>query len=1073
MRLIRIACWVSVTLMAPCVPLLAQQPNPGTEKVTGTVRTEQGEALTGVTITETGTHNVTTTNGKGFFSINVGHTPANLTITYVGYQTREVKGSGDLNITLIAGKSSMSDVVVVGYQTQKRRNVTAAVSSIKGDEIANIPEASFDQMLQGRLAGVSVQAVTGEPGAKPNIVIRGSTDLDYGNANGGNTGPLYVIDGVIYDLNNMAGAYATSNPLSLIDPNDIESIDVLKDASASAIYGARGGNGVIIVRTKRARRSERPQVSFSTYGGLTAEPNFKKVLTGAAERALKLQLLNTQDNYSDLGLGLVPQALTDSLNPAFNNDVDWQAMLIRKTAIVNNEDLSVAGYFGGNNAYRISLNHYSEQGVVKGYSLDRLSPDVNLTLNPMRKLSINADLRLSSEKHTHGAGMAGNPFLFSSWNFPTSFVQLTPQEIAIYSGTSDVYDDDKILTLLGSINATDTLARGFYVTSSFGANNFHEAYNYFSPAALNGVENTAYMNDASNPNWSWENYLTFSRTFKNHHLDLVGGYSAYEANQYYNYAYAQGIQVSGIYTLETVPAGANLFVSTSRQTKTTESYYGRMSYSFKDRYLMTASLRRDASSIYSPDYRWGTFPAFSAGWIASDEQFFRPLAKTVNFLKFRASWGITGQDPGSWYAKYQTLYNDASYLGATTGTLAGNALYTYLGGTPSTYNGTAVVSPYNYTDNYMNNGTKSSNSVRWEKYPQWDLGGNIELFNSRINIDVDWYQKDAKDMYLWQIPAESTTGYAFYSGNYASVRNTGLEISLSTRNLGPGSKLQWNTNFNIAFNKNWVTQLPNGDRDLLFGDPWFRKSLTLGSPLFSYKLWQVNGVYPTDASVPTDPITGKKMSYFGTPEQAGDSRIVDQNGDYNIDYEDQVTNGKSPLPKATGGMSNTFSYKGISLTIFASFSYGNDVLNGNLSDALNGGASYSSWGAVSGPASLGDNLKNFWAKPGDQTTYPRLVYPAGGTSAVDPWNISRSYFLEKGGFIKIKQVTLGYNLPRSITGKLGIRGLNVYGMAENLHIFKQAKDIPDPELYDPTTGSVNIIYPSGLKFTLGLRADLQ
>ncbi|TDW96050.1 SusC/RagA family TonB-linked outer membrane protein [Dinghuibacter silviterrae] len=1069
MRAYLLACWVSVTLMAPCVPLLAQQPS----AVTGTVRTDAGDALQGVTVTETGTRNAVTTNSKGVFTITVGHLPASLTITYVGYQTRVVKGSGDLNIIMTASKSSMSDVVVVGYQSQRRRNVTAAVSSIKGEEIENVPEASFDVMLQGRLAGVSVQSMTGEPGAKPNIVIRGSTDMDYGDANGGNTGPLYVIDGVIYDVNNMQGAYSVSNPLSLIDPNDIESIDVLKDASASAIYGARGGNGVIIVRTKRARRSEKPQVSFSAYGGVTAQPNFKKVLTGAAERALKLELLNTEDGYSDLALGGIPQALTDSLNPVFNGDVDWQAMLIRKTAIVNNQDLSVAGYFAGNNAYRISLNHYSEQGVVKGYSLQRLSPDINLTLNPMRKLSVNADLRLSSEKHMHGAGQEGNPFLFTSWNFPTSLIQLTPAEVAEYSGQADVYDDDKILTLLGSVNATDTLARGLMITTNFGANNFHESYGYFSPTALNGVENIAYMNDASNPNWSWENYMTFSRDFAKHHLDLVGGYSAYEANQYYTAASAAGIQVSGIYTLQTVPPGANLQVSTSRMTKTTESYYARASYRFKDRYLATASFRRDASSIYSPNYRWGTFPAFSAGWIASDEDFFKPLNKTVNFLKLRASWGITGQDPGSWYAKYQALYNDASFLGATTGTLAGNASYIYLSGTPSTYNGTAVVSPFNYGDNYVNAGTKSSNSVRWEKYPQWDLGGDIELLNSRINLSVDWYQKDAKDKYLWQIPAEYTTGYMYYSGNYAGVRNTGLEFALSTRNLGPSSKIQWNSTFNISFNKNWVTQLPNGNRDLLFGQPWFRKALTLGSPLFAYKLWQVNGVYATNADVPTDPITGQKMTYFGTPMQAGDARIVDQNGDYNIDYEDQVTNGKSPLPKATGGFSNTVSYKGLSLTVFASFSYGNDILNGNLSDALNGSASYGSWGVNAGPASLGDALSNFWSKPGDQTTYPRLVYPSGGTSAVDPWNISRSYFLEKGGFIKIKTVTLGYNLPHSLTAKMGIKGLNVYGMAENLHIFKQAKDIPDPELYDPTTGSVNIIYPTGLKFTFGLRADLQ
>ncbi|HEU0227740.1 MAG TPA: SusC/RagA family TonB-linked outer membrane protein [Arachidicoccus soli] len=1063
-RTLLLRMFVIVVLSASFSPLYAQL-----KTIEGHVHDSKGEPLVGASVMITGTKIGTTTDLKGHFSIKTKD-GARLQITRIGYNDRNVIAKDRIDIILIANNTDLSQVVVIGYGSQSRRKLTAAVSTISGDDIRDVPEASFDQMLQGRLAGVSVQSTTGEPGAKPNIVIRGSTNLDYGNANGGNTGPLYVIDGIIYDVNGMGTSYGYSDPLSLIDPADIESIDVLKDASATAIYGARGGNGVIIVKTRRAKTS-RPQVTLSAYMGVTGNPTFKKILTGDAERNLKLGLLEGELPYGDLFSGYLPQQLTDSLNPAFNNDVDWQHMLIRNSAIVNNEDIAVSSNFGAGNSYRLSLNHYSEQGAVKGYGVERFAPSFNITIVPVKHVNLYGEFTLSSEKHTHGAGMAGNPFLFSSWNFPTSLAQLTEQEIQAYSGAAGIYDDDRILSFIGNLRLEDTLTKNLLFTSSFSANNYTENYNYFSPTYLNGIQNQAYSINNNNPNWTWENYLQYTKHIKKNNFTAVAGYSAYRASNYYSFAEAAGIQVSGIYTLQTVPSGSNLSVNTSNATKTTESYYARLLYDYAGKYLFTASLRRDASSIYSPQYQWGTFPSFSAGWVISDESFFKPIKKVVNFMKFRASWGVTGQDPGSWYVKYQQLYNDASYLGGTTGSIVGNALYSSLGGTPSTYNGTTVVTPYNYGNNFINNGIKSSDNVRWEKYPQWDIGLDWNMFNDRLTFVADWYQKDADNKFLWSVPADATTGYMNYSGNYANVRNTGLELTINSRNLGPKSAFQWNTSFNISFDKNWVTKLPNGDRDLLYGDPWFRKVITLGSPLFSYKLWQVKGVYATEADVPTDPITGNKITYFGTPMQAGDSKIVDQNGDYNIDYEDQVPDGSSPLPKFTGGLTNTFSYKNFSLMVFTSFSYGNKILNGNLSDALNGSASYPSWIGVAGPASFPTILNQFWATSGDQTKYPRYIYANNTYSTSDPWNISRSYFLEPGGFIKIKQVTLGYNLPNDLMRRWKIKGINVYGMVENLHIFKQAKDIPDPELYDPTTGSDNITYPTGMKFTFGTRIN--
>lgn len=1051
-----------------CHLALAQAP----PRVQGKVKDEKGNPVDGASVYEKGGgSNATLTDKEGAFSLTLKGKSNTIVISYTGFQELTVKYTGSsLAIVLKEQPKDMSDVVVIGYQNQKKRNVTAAVSSISGKEIENTPQSSFDQMLQGRMAGVSVQSQTGAPGSKPNIIIRGSTNLDYGNANGGNTGPLYVIDGIIFDVNAMGTSTgsAGSNPLSLINPNDIESIDVLKDASAAAIYGARGGNGVIIIRTKRAKRFLKPQVSVSAYMGVTSKPNLRKVVTGTLERQMKLAMLQSQLNYTDLQNGTIPQSVTDSLNPAFNNNVDWQGLMVRSAAVVNNQDVSVAGFFTGNNSYRLALNHYSELGAVKGFSMERYGPSLNFNLNPLPKFNVNANLLMSFETRKHGAGTDFyNPYLYNNSNFPSSFARLSAVQMAIYNGNSSRFDDNKILSFAASVQATDTIAKNLTATTSFSTNSYNDRYAYFSPKELNGIQNTAYDRQSTNPSWSSESYITYLQSIHNHHFVFVGGYSAYKQQINGSYASAAGINVSGIYTLQTVPPGSNLLVSTSKDVKTTQSYYGRLSYDYNGKYLLTGSIRRDASSIYSPDYRWGTFYSVSGGWIVSDEAFFAPLKNVVSFLKLRASYGVTGQDPGSFYAKYQTVYADASFLGATTGSIGGDAYYSYPTGTPSTYNGVTVVTPFNYSNSQRNYGIKSSSSVRWERYPQVDLGVEMNLFHDRVNIAVDWYQKDAKDKYLWAVPAEATTGYSYYSGNLADVRNMGLEVGISTRNLSPQSAFQWNTSFNISFNKNWITKLPNGNRDMLFGDPWFRKTLTLGSPLFSYTLWKVNGVYATEADVPVDPITGQKITYFGAPVAAGDSRIVDQNGDYNIDYEDQVPLGRSSLPKFTGGFGNSFSYKGITLDLFCSFSYGNKVLNGSLSDNLNGGA-YGGWNSVAGPAVMGNLLNDFWQKPGDNTTYPRFIYPSGSRSN-DPWNISRSYFMEDGGFIKLKQVRLSYVIPAPIIKRMGLSTLQVYGVSENLFIIKQAKNIADPELYEPTTGSVNIVYPTALKFTFGVQ----
>ena len=1043
----------------------------------GVILNETGQPIQGVTVQEKGMPgNGTATKPDGSFSLPLKGKSSTLILSYIGYERQEVRFTGNnLDIRLKADVKSGQDAVVIGYQSMKRRDLTGAVASISGKDIQDIPEASFDQMLQGRLPGVSVLSSSGELGGKANIVIRGATNVDYGNANGGNSGPLYVIDGVIFDVNSITTAYTSynaitgaptsTNPLSLINPNDIESIDVLKDASAAAIYGSRAGNGVIIVKTKRPKQGK-PQVAVSGYYGVTTHPAYRKVITGAAERALKLDMLNAQLGYNVIANNTIPVALTDSLNPAFNNDVDWQGLMVRSNAVVNNEDVSVAGY-SGTTSYRLSLNHYDEQGALNGFSVERVAPHLFLGFNPVKKMNVRADLLISSEKRHHGTGGSSGT-LFSSWTFPSSFVQLSPSQQALFKGQANSFDDNGIFAMNASLGLTDTIMHNLLFNSTYSTSMYTDRWDYFSPAKLNGVLNTAYEINASNPAWTFENYVTWLKSFKDHHLVLVAGTSAYDIKNYSSNASAAGIAITGVTTLQTVPPGTNLSVTTTKQEKTTVSYYGRLSYDYRGKYLATASIRRDASSIYSSSYQWATFPSVSAGWIVTEEKFLEPVKTVLNFFKLRGSYGITGNDPGSYYAKYQSLAADASYNGATTGALA-TGTNPYLSGTPPTYNGTTVVSPFPYYDGPYNSGVAASNNVRWEKFPQTDLAADMEFFNSRINLSVDLYRKDAKDKYFYNIPAQSTSGYLYYSGNYVNVRNEGLEIGLNTRNLSRKSAFQWNTNFNISFNRGFVTKLPNGNKDFLFGPPWFQQSLTIGQPLFNYKVWKINGAYATNADVPTDPVTGKKMTFQGTPLQAGDAKYVDMNGDYNIDYDDKIIAG-NPNPGIIGGFGNTFSYKGISLNIFCSFVAKRKIFNGYLSDALNGSHSYqNSWGAVSGPASIPGILGQFWTNPGDNSAYPRLVYPNG--SAQDPWNIASSYFVEDGSFIKVKQVTLAYNLPQSWVNRLHLKYINVYGMGENLFMWKKSKLIPDPELVDPTTGSANVVYPSALKFTVGCRVE--
>lgn len=1012
-------------------------------KITGTVKDNKGLPIPGVSVLQKTTKNGVSTDENGKFTLTlIASAPSTLALTMVGFTTKEVVVGNQttLTIELLEDTKSLNEVVLIGYQNIQRKKTAGAISSVKGKDFENTPYSTFDSMLQGRVAGLTVLSTSGEPGASNIVNIRGATSVVLGQS----SSPLYVIDGVIYDVNDIGSAYG-SNPLQAINPNDIESVDVLKDASAAAVYGARASNGVILVKTKRAAVGAPPQIRVSSYMGIANKPALKPIQTGTAERRLKMDLLYAGNAiYSQLGN--LSMMLTDSLNTAFNNNTDWQGLFLQ-TGLITNADASVAAATE-KFAYRLSFNRFTEEGVMKGYDFTRITPSLFLQINPSKSLQVSTNLFVGLTKSKHGQG-DDTKYPFTTWGFPSSFWKIGQVEEELYSGRYDeLRDDDRTTSLNGNTSAQLTLLPGLLLKSTLSYNINNNTRNYFKPKILsNSGLNEAYNTVLQSNRWELENTLNYAKSLESgHNFNAVVLYGM-EKNVANN---SSALSIGNADAIKTVSGsrGPNLGGSSDVQQRSRLSWMGSFVYDYKGKYLMQAVYRTDASSRYSADKRWGAFPSISAGWNVSEEKFFNPLKKALSYLKLRASYGITGNDPGAYYAQYQILTQNAAYPGSVLGNGQG--------GTQTTYNGTPVLYP-SYT------GTASAQSISWERAPQFNAGVDLGFLNDRVSMAVDYYIRDSKSK-VFNVAVPLTTGFSQISNNYVDLRNTGIEFSINSRNLGAKSKVQWNTNFNLAYNKNYVTKLPNGGRDFTFGPPWMQQTLSVGEPLFSYKVWQTNGVYARESDVPVDPLTGKRITQFGGGQfGAGDPARVDQNGDYNIDYLDNISYG-NPNPDWTGGMNNSFSYKGFSLDVLVTFISGRRLRNGYLSDKFQDAGTndpYNLWGPRSGPASNFD-VSDFWSKPGDVSKYPGMI-----TNTIDKWHIGQDIYVEDASFLRIKNVRLGYALPEKISKRLGMRLIRFYGLLDNVKVWSRST-VPDPEAVGVDGYSSGNDYPIPRKYTFGL-----
>lgn len=1000
-------------------------------KVTGTVTDETNQPVPGVNVLLKGSSNIgTVTDIEGKYTLNIPK-DATLIFKFVGYKTTEVavNGKTTVNLSIQPDVKQLEDVVVIGYQAIKREKSTAAIASVAGEKIENIPVPSVEMALQGKVAGLNVLNITGEPGAKGIVTLRGNTSIASQDSR---STPLYVVDGIVMDEGDLGQIDLTgTNPIAGINPNDIESIDVLKDASASAIYGARAANGVIIIKTKTPKAGK-PQVRLNGYYGVAMKPTMRSTLVGTAERHLKMDLI--YQYLGKPGMENVNYWITDSLNPAFNNNTDWQSNVIQK-ARIQNYDVNVSAY-GEKTSYRLSYNFYDEEGTVIGTGFTRNTASLYLNAHPYSFLNLTGNIRFSemSRKKTNGSIN-----IFSTWSFPSSFFKLTDEDIENFKGNNlDELDKNLNRDLYANFQANIDFTLYLKWTTSYSFGYSTTRNDYFIPSYRNDGNAYATSSSGSVKRWEIENYIQYLRSFKEtHNLSVLFGQGA-------EYSYIDNLWGEGNYiasnSIQTIQGvvSKNSNASSSIEERARLSWFARLSYDYKDKYLFSANWRMDGSSRFGKDNRWGHFPSVSAGWIITKESFF-PENQVADFIKIRGSYGITGNDPAGFYDAYRALTTNVDYRG---------------GSGITSYNGSGTIA-------YDFGSAVTSRELGWEESKQMNFGLDAHFLNKRIILTGDYYIRDSESM-IFNYALPVTTGYTEAKNNLVSVRNSGVELQLSLDLLPHNWDWSWTIDANIAMNKNQIKKLPNGNRSIVTGAPWMEWILTVGRPLYEITGWRSNGIYATDDDVPVDPLTGNRMTFFGTTMQAGDIAVADQNGDYNIDYNDKVSLG-NPDPKYYGGINTTVRWKGISLGVFCNYVIKRTFWNGFLSDRMNGGVySAGGWGNVSGPALDFGGLK-YYTTPGQQADLPTLI----ATNHMDNRHIAHEIYTDNGSFFRVKNISMSYEFPTALVNKIKLQRLRVYGYMDNVWVFSKSKTYPDPENINTNGYANGSEYPLPHKFTLG------
>lgn len=1051
--------FLSISMMAQKVP------------VSGTVSDQTGPVI-GASVIEKGTTNGTMTDNDGHFTLTVSK-GAVIEISSIGYKTQEITVGAQTNFTVTLSEDNefLDEVVVVGYGSMKKSDLAGASVSMKESDLKGSIISSLDQSLQGRAAGVTAVTTSGAPGSSSSIRVRGQATIN------ANAEPLYVIDGVIVQGGGNTGAdfglgdalgngkVSTISPLSTINPADIVSMEILKDASATAIYGAQGANGVVLITTKHGKSGE---AKFS-YDGMVA----------MSRQAVRLNMMNLRE-YAQYYNEMIEEGDIYETNPYYatpsllGKGTNWQDEIFR-TAWQHQHQLSAQG--GSDKVqYYVSGSYMDQQGTIIGSNFNRFSVRTNLDaqLKKWLKLGVNATYAITNDNLKLADSNQGLiyyslttipdiPVYDVNGNYSSTIREgyTSPNPVALAMMDEILLKRKK---LSGNIYAELTPIKHITWRTELGFDMGESDANRYKPMIdLGGwvrSQNSISYQKNSNYFWQLKNYLTYANQWGKHSVTAMVGQECWESK--WNYLSGSNTDLPSDEVHNVALATGTPSISSGFGSSSMASFFTRETYNYGDRYLGTYTYRYDGSSNFGPKNRWAGFHSVALAWRFSNEKFFEPVKKVIDNGKLRLGWGQTGNSSIGSYAWGAAITRMPSALG--------------MGFRPSNIPNT---------------------SIRWESQEQYNVGLDLGFFNGRLNLTVDAYYKKSDDMLMsMQLPSymgtqgNGSSKLQAPKGNYGSIENKGLEITLDAHPVQL-KNFSWDSNFQISFNKNKLLSLSDTENTTLVGYGQWGDVVCvseIGKPLYNFYGYKVEGVYKDlddiqnsakPAKYPSDGVFSR-----GNTVWVGDIKYkdVDENGV--IDERDRTDIG-SPLPKFTFGWTNTFRYKNLDLSIFLNGSYGNKVMNYNSLTLTHMNSTWTNQlqSVVSKRARLepidptivyADGSKWFDHIDNVRVKNPGTKIPH--TSINDPNDNDRisDRYVEDGSFLRIKNITLGYTFPKALLNKAKIENLRVYVNIQNLYTFTKYTGY-DPEVGASTQDSTGLTYgldngryPSPAMYSFGL-----
>lgn len=1005
MKKIRIFLFVLIVVMGTGMSAQAQL------KISGTVTSkDNGETIPGANVVVKGTSQGTITGMDGKYSLTVSDKNAILQCSFIGFKPAEIAidGKTEINFALESELVSIEEVVAVGYSTVSKRDLTGSVGQVKGEILSKSPVTNYDQALAGRVAGVQVSSADGTPGEGLNIVIRG------GNSITGDNSPLYVIDGI---------------PMENFDPgsissHDIETFDVLKDASASAIYGSRGANGVIIITTRKGKDDGTTEISLNSS-------------IGTQWIGKQLDVMSPYDYVKFLEEVLVPQG--GSYEENFKNHwvspdeyrnaeaINWQDKIMR-TAMIQNHNLSISGGNKKTSVY-LSVDYTDQQGTLINTGYSKINNNLKFSHRINDKAQLGGYLYYSYI-YRNGLDISGNNRL-SIIRDAITFRPVRPIVDDGKEGGLDLEDPndlrfDPVKTLSNTdrykkqdvvrgslfLNYNITKDLQLKVSGNYNIDNrkeslFFKKDTYEGTKGIDGINGT--LTDRHYQTLATSNTLTYKKKFnKVHNLTTLAGFEAQISA--YDYFIAKNKKMpTDAFGTDKLELGIEpeLPVSGASENRLV-SFFGSLNYGYKDRYLLTLNYRADGSSKFAEGNRWGYFPSAALAWRMIEEDFVRNMNVFSN-LKLRMGYGVTGNNRIGDFAAFSLInYNE--------------------------YSGYSFGEKYNLGTYHYN---LASTNLKWETTNQLNLGLDMGFADNRISVTADYYRKNTKDLLLNADMALST-GYSQVLQNVGEVQNQGIELSINTTNISTKT-FKWSTAFNISFNKNKTIALNSGQEALYTNPDWYFRFkeyqyiTKVGEPVGMIYGLRRDGVYQFE-DFNYDETTGKYTLKEGLPNNGKtvvpgsvkfkDISGLDGNPDGTINELDRVVIG-NPHPKHFGGLTNDFRYKNFDLQIFLQWSYGNDILNANRIMFENPGIIGNEYNMLAPAADR-------WT-PENPTNGVQAYKFAGVFGFPQDGNLVSDYYIEDGSYLKLKTVTLGYTFNKSVLNKLGIKSCRLYVAGQNLH----------------------------------------